>query len=222
MSTRWPRALLPLLLTTLPAGTTLAQPPAPGAGARPVLFYLHGRFVEEFGEDGISPEHGPYEYRRILARLRAGGTRVESERRPRDTDVSDYADRVVERIRELIEEGHRASDITVIGASKGSVIATLVSTRLDEADVRYVLMANCNAWLENTWHPRLHGRVLSIFEASDDLAGSCRALAARSKALTEFEEIELDTGLGHGFLYRPIDAWVEPALCWATRATTEL
>ena len=40
-----------------------------------------------------------------------------------------------------------ADHITVIGASKGAVIAMLVSTLVDNPRVRYVVMSNCNEWV---------------------------------------------------------------------------
>ena len=211
------RTILPAFLLAallLPAVASAA----PGAEARKTyLFYLHGRIVEDQGPQGLSPRFGRYDYPAILAAFRARGLEVVSEVRPRDTDPGTYADRVIGEIRDLIARGVPPSRITVVGASKGSVIAALVSTRLRNPGVRYVLLANCNAWLIRTHDPRLTGEVLSIYEASDDVGGSCRPLAARSPRLRRFGEIRLATGLGHGMVYRPIRAWIDPAAAWAKR-----
>ena len=88
-----------------------------------------------------------------------------------------------QQIRARIGGGVPPSRIIVGGASKGAVIAALVSTRLKEPKVRYVLLANCNDWLIRTHDPRLTGEVLSIYEASDEIGGSCAPLAARSPDL---------------------------------------
>jgi len=124
------------------------------------------------------------------------------------------------RYRELSRRsasGVSASHITVAGASKGSLIATLVSSKLQVPGVRYVLLAGCNDWLIRTWHPKLSGAVLSIYEASDDIGGSCAPLIKRSSAVTSFREIRLETGLGHGMLYRPLPQWIRPTIAWAKR-----
>jgi hypothetical protein len=199
-------------------GCVVAMPAfaaAEESGETRVIYYLHGKFVEEFGAQGVHPQHGPYLYDDIVQQLAVRGAEVISEVRQRDTDVSDYADRIVAQIRARIGEGTEPGSITVIGASKGAVIGSLVSTRLAERDVRYVLMAACNEWLENTFRPRFTGRLLSIHESTDDLVGSCRDIAARSTELAKFEEITLHTGLGHGFLYRPMPEWMTPALDWS-------
>jgi len=179
------------------------------------IYYLHGKIVEDLGPRGVSSRFGPYDYPGIVAALSAGGVEVISEVRPRDTDPSAYADTVVADIRRKIAAGVAPSRITVAGASKGSLIAALVSTRLRVGGVHYVLMAGCNDWLIQTFHPRLSGAILSIYEASDDIGGSCKPLVRQSPAVRRFKEIRLSTGLGHGIVYRPLPAWVRPTIAWA-------
>jgi hypothetical protein len=210
--------LLPVLLLLLALLSGCAASPAPVDPVEPRYFYyLHGRIVEDLGPRGVSPRHGAYDYPGIVAVLEREGLTVVSEVRPRDTDVSAYADRVVAQIREQLAAGVPASRITVAGASKGSVIAALVSTRLREAGVRYVLLANCNDWLIRTHDPRLTGEILSIYETSDDVGGTCAPVVERSPEVRRFEEVRLETGLGHGIVYRPLEQWVAPAVAWAKR-----
>jgi acetyl esterase/lipase len=206
-------ALLVLLLSAHAGAGDAAPPPRHDA----VVIYLHGRFVEDSGPDGVHPEHGPYRFHAIVRALSRKGVEVVADQRAPGSDVGAAAAHVVAVIQERLRRGVPAERIMVIGASKGAVIAALVSSRLDEPGVRYVLMAACNEWLEATHRPRLHGHVLSLFERSDPIGHSCRPIAAESPALSRFAEIELDTGLGHGFLYRPRRAWVEPALDWSRR-----
>jgi hypothetical protein len=203
-------ALLVCLLAALPvrADTT--------------IYYLHGKFVEENGPEGVHPHHGPYRYRDILTALARDGAVVESEMRARDTDVSRYADKIVAEIRARLAEGQSAKDIAVVGASKGGIIGALVSARLAEDDVTFVLMGACNGWLEETYEPRFRGRLLAVYDASDDIAGSCADSASRSKRLAEFREIRLDTGRGHGFLYTPGEEWIAPALDWIGRRNIDV
>ena len=210
--------LLAATLAALWTAACTAAPPsqAPDDGTR-YLFYLHGRIIEEQGPQGVSPRFGRYDYPGILAAFRARGFEVPSEVRPRNTDMGAYAARIAGEIEALIARGVEPSHITVVGASKGAGITALVSTRLARPGVRYVMLAGCNDGLIRTLDPRLSGELLSIHEASDEMVGSCRALAARSPQLQRFEEIRLNTGLGHGMVYRPLDAWVEPAAAWARR-----
>jgi hypothetical protein len=204
----------PILAAVLLLG---AAGPRPAPAAPHYLFYLHGRIVEDQGPRGISPVFGRYDYPGILAAFRRRGLRVVSEVRPSGTDPGAYADRVAGEVRALLERGIPASHVTIVGASKGAVIASLVSTRLKEPGVRYVLLANCNDWLIRTHDPRLTGEVLSIYERSDDIGGTCRPLAAHSPGLRRFSEVALHTGLGHGMVYRPLRAWLDPAAAWARR-----
>jgi hypothetical protein len=204
-------------LLALCACACSAAPREAAADPARYLFYLHGRIIEDQGPQGISPVHGRYDYPGILAAFRTRGFEVISEVRPANTEVGAYADRVVREVEGLIARGVDPSRITIVGASKGAVIASLVSTRLRRASVRYVLLANCNEWLIRTHDPHLSGEVLSIYEASDDVGSSCRPLAARSPALRRFAEVRLETGLGHGMVYRPLEAWVRPASDWARR-----
>ena len=200
------------LLGGCSTGSPTAAPPEPH-----YFYYLHGKIVEDLGPRGVSPVHGAYDYPGIIHALEAQGLEVISEVRPRDTDVSAYADAVVADIRRRLAAGISPSHVTVAGASKGGVIASLVSARLGVDGVRYILLANCNEWLIRTHDPRLTGEIFSIYEASDDIGGSCAPLIERSPRVRRFEEVKLETGLGHGIVYRPLDLWVRPAVAWAKR-----
>ena len=180
------------------------------------LYYLHGKIIEDLGPDGVSPRFGRYDYPGIIQAFEHARLIVKSEVRPKDTDPSAYADQLISEIRSKLATGVPPSNITIVGASKGSVIAMLASSRLRVDGVRYVFLANCNAWLEQTYAPRFTGDVLSIYEATDDVGQSCRAIAARSRSIGRFVEIKLETGLGHGMVYRPLAEWVDPTTAWAT------
>jgi hypothetical protein len=210
---RWLGLAAAFLIGPASAGATSDQrAPQPRT-----FYYLHGKVVEDFGPRGVNPRFGAYDLPGIVSKLSEGGVAVIAEQRPSGTNVSAYADHLVNGIRAKLNKGVAPAQITVAGASKGAVIAALVSSRLKVAGVRYVLMGNCNDWLIETFKPRLTGDVLSIYELSDEIGGSCAKLARFSPKLGIYEEVKLSTGLGHGFLYRPLDAWVRPALAWAKR-----
>jgi len=33
--------------------------------------------------------------------------------------------------------------------------------------------------------------------------------------VSNFKEIELNTGMGHGFFFKPLKEWIKPAVKWA-------
>jgi len=182
------------------------------------VFYLHGRIVEEQGIRPRHPQYGYYEYEQILQTLERRGFTVISEARPKGTEMSGYALRVVKQIQALVASGVPPSNVCVIGASKGGGIAMLASEALKNRNVRFVLLGSCNDSGEKSFHPNLSGEVLSVFEESDEIGRSCKNTFARSTGLSKTDEIQLHLGIAHGFLYRPIQEWVEPAVQWCQRA----
>jgi hypothetical protein len=192
-------------------------PPAESGPAATYVFYLHGQLIEDQGRRPTHPEFGLYEYDEILRRLAEDGRVVVSEARAKDTDPEVYSDKVAGQIEALLAGGVPGRQITVIGVSKGAVIAMLVSTKVRSPEVGYVILANCNDWVTEHFLIGLHGQVLSIYEATDSVGGTCRPIFAQSKQIGSHREIRLETGLRHGFLYRPLKEWIEPAIAWTRR-----
>jgi hypothetical protein len=60
----------------------------------------------------------------------------------------------------------------------------------------------------------LRGRLLSIYDASDRLAGSCRE-AFEKAAVAESAEVVLQTGQGHALFWSPKAVWVDEVVGWA-------
>jgi len=135
-----------------------------------------------------------------------------------DVTVDMAAAAVVEKVRELTNRGVAPERITVVGASHGAVIAMGVATLLGEPQLSFVLLGACNDWVFDTMRPRLHGRILFIYEFGDRWGGTCNPLVTEGADVpadsSAFEEIELHAGLAHGFLYRPLPEWVAAALDW--------
>ena len=65
----------------------------------------------------------------------------------------------------------------------------------------------------------VRGRILSIYEASDEAGRSCAQLFARSKGAGERKEIEIEIeiGGGHGAFFRPRKEWTDPVIAWVRR-----
>ena len=185
------------------------------------LFYLHGRIVEDRGVRPVSELHGVYEYEKIVETFRGEGFVVISEARAKGTEVKQYAAKVVAQIDALLKAGVPPRHITVVGASKGSMIAMHASSLLKGergGEVNFVLIAGCGAQTLNDSELKLNGRVLSIYDASDEGAGTCQKLFARSAGLKQRDEVKLNLKLGHGYIYRPLKEWVEPVVAWAKQA----
>jgi hypothetical protein len=196
-------------------GTVIAHVPEKPDPAARYVFYLHGRIIEEQGAKAVSPDFGPYDYTGITRALAAPGVVVVSEARAKNTDPGRYADSFVSQIGRLRAGGVPEDRITVVGASKGAGITLLVSEHLTAPQVGFVVLAGCND--DGAARPGLHGRVLSIHEESDELGGTCARRFADSRALTAHDEVRLSTRLRHGFLYRPLREWVDPAMAWIRR-----
>jgi hypothetical protein len=186
------------------------------------LFYLHGRIIEEQGIPAVSPDYGKYEYQEILEKLSSYGFVVISEQRAKNTDSIEYARRITEQVTALLKANVPATNITVVGASKGAAIAVYVSHLLENQEINFVIMGICHPdVLEGFKQNRifLYGKVLSIYDSADhELAGSCEDYFSFSEGnggLSRHNEIVLHIGTGHGILYKPLDEWINPVVQWA-------
>ena len=212
------RVLIALLLLVL-HGNADAQAWRGDDSEGPVIFYLHGQIIENEGPTPVHPRWGLYDYPAILEALRSRGARVESEERARSTNIYEYAGVVINQIERLIASGVAPERIVVVGFSKGGAIMIHVSSFLRRNEIRYVPLAACSDWLENNPHLQLTGRVFSIYENSDDLAGSCQHFNNKNNELVSFRELATDTGKEHGAFYLPRDEWVVPLLDWIDAAS---
>jgi len=206
------------LLLAGPAGAVV-----PDAAEPRHLIYLHGRIVQE--EQDPRPRHpqfGYYELEAILGAFRDRGFVVIGEIRPKSASVSASADKVAEQVRRLLESSVPADRVTVVGGSMGASIAFLASVRLQNPDLRFAVLGACLSenvrilLAEEGKAPS--GQLLSIREASDDTGGPCPSWNddPNSRLRLRAREIVLNTGLGHGFLYRPLPEWVDPVVEWAS------
>jgi hypothetical protein len=178
------------------------------------IFYLHGMIIEIQGIHAVSPQFGPYEYTAIVDSLKATGGEVHTEVRTEATDFFEFGKKISKEIDGLISKGVAPSDITVIGASKGGMIAMYISD-LNTNKVNYVLLGSSSDYTQNTFDWNLHGNILGIYEKSDTVAGnSYQYWIDKSTNAVKFEQLQINTGLGHGFLYTPNSAWLDPAREW--------
>lgn len=188
--------------------TSFASPPR-------YLFFLHNAYLEMFGPESAHKEYGKVEYAQVLDYFRKQGFVVMSEIRARGTDGEAYSVKIAGQIDSLLHAGAMAEDITVVGTSKGGYIAQLVCGKVHNPRVSYVFIGSCDGQIgiEGVIYT---GRVLSVFESSDGVGRSCKGIKTEEKnRLTEYREIELNTGLKHGFLFKALPEWMEPTARWA-------
>jgi hypothetical protein len=181
------------------------------------IFFLHNRFLEEHDLNELHPEFGRTEYLEIINEFKKSGFEVISEKRYGNVNVSEYAGGIVTQIDSLIKNGTEPEKITVVGTSKGGYIAQYVSSLANNPDLSYVFVASFRSSdIENFPEINYCGNILTIYEKSDPFGVS--ALVRKETSTCEikhFKEIELITGMGHGFLFKPLKGWIEPTLKWA-------
>jgi pimeloyl-ACP methyl ester carboxylesterase len=183
------------------------------------LIYLHGRIIEDKGPRPSHETWGIYEYREILEALAADGLVVVSEQRPPSTDVDLFADHVADQVRHLLRAAVPPERITVVGFSKGGGIAMRASAFLRNARINFVFLASCGDGDFSRSALKVWGRILSVYEASDEVGRSCSSLFAKAGSTGERDEIEIKIGQGHGSFYRPHQEWLTPVLRWSRQAT---
>jgi hypothetical protein len=181
------------------------------------LFYLHGLIVEVAGIRPKSEEHGYYEYQLILEELAKEGFVVISEAREKGTEVKDYAEKIVSQIKQLMASKVPPENITVVGASKGGVIAAYVSTMLQEKGIHYIFLAGLFEKCLVDSNLKLYGNVLSIHDSSDTQSITPELYFQRSAGLGTFKKIVLSLNLGHGLIYQPYREWIDPLLQWSEK-----
>ncbi len=210
------KLLLTILFTALYTFTAFSQEKTPNKNQR-YIFFLHNKFIEENDLNTAHPEYGKAEYNEILASFRKDNFIVFSEKRKKNTNAADYAEKIVKQIKSLLKKGISPNKITVIGTSKGGYIAQFVSTYLANPDVNFVFIG-CFRDVDIEEIPNINfcGNILTIYEKSDIYGVSAVKRKETSKLkVNHFKEIELNTNLKHGFLYKALDEWIVPCKKWA-------
>jgi hypothetical protein len=196
-----------------PSGSIHEDLPASIDPAARYLIYLHGRILEVQGRQATSPDFGRYEYDAILKALADKGLVVVSELRGPSTGPA-YAKKVAGQVRRLLAGGVPARHITVAGFSKGGFLALATAAEVGDPGVNFVIMAGCGPRVDESIKARsLKGRMLSLYDESDGMAGSCRRLFAASPGL-QTKEVRLTTGLRHGLFFRPRPEWLDLVADW--------
>ena len=215
------RLLLLALSLLVPIGARAVElydrfPDSIHAGERYVI-YSHGLIVEGSDQKPVSPKYGQYDFPAIKQSLfKDGGFNLIAYQRPKSADDS-YADTLKSWVHRLIDAGVAPSRITLVGFSRGAGLTALASSGLASAGINTALMAICkDGEVSHASGLNLGGNVLSIYETSDELGGSCGKLAARSH-LKSFKEVSISTGKKHGAFFQPLPEWIQPLKAWIAK-----
>ena len=186
------------------------------------IFFLHNRFLEEHRLEDEHPEYGRTEYLEIINEFKANGFKVISEQRNGNVNAREYATGIVDQINSLIKNGIEPNKITVVGTSKGGYIAQYVSTLANNPKLNFVFVASfMDSDIQNIPEINYCGNILTIYEKSDPFGVSAMERKESSTCeIKHFKEIELNTGMGHGFLFKPLKKWIEPTIKWANENYT--
>ncbi|MDP3352273.1 MAG: alpha/beta hydrolase, partial [Flavobacteriaceae bacterium] len=125
--------------------------------------------------------------------------------------------KIVAQIDSLLLNGLKPAQITVIGTSKGGYIAQYVSTFLNNPEVNFIFIGSFrDIDIKNLPDINFCGNILTIYEKTDVLGVSAiKRKETSSLKVSRFKEIELNTGLRHGFLFKPLREWIYPSIQWA-------
>jgi hypothetical protein len=192
--------------------TSYDMPTTIDPDARYFLF-MHNYYVEKNGP------LGDCKYNDILAAFVDRGFIVISEVRTGKIIPCTYAEKVVKKVKTLLNAGVRPENITVGGHSKGGVITLCAASVLDNEKINFIVMAGCEIAGVKKYHMypnfgRLKGRMLSIYAASDSIAGSCKGAFAQSSKGLSSTEIILESASGHRLFFSPLGIWIDPIVDW--------
>lgn len=170
------------------------------------IFFFHNRFLETHTLNEIHKEYGRTEYNEIITEFKKSGFKVLSEKRNGNTNTREYAIGIVKQIDSLIKQGTKPNNITIVGTSKGGYIAQYVSTLANNPDLNFVFIASFRrSDIENIPEINYCGNILTIYEKSDPFGVSAIERKNTSTCqIKNFKEIELNTGMKHGFLFKPL------------------
>ena len=177
------------------------------------LFYSHGFIVEGENETPVHPRWGTYDFPGIKQTLAPLEQNVIAFHRPAGTDPHKYSKQLAAQVSSLLDKGVAPENITLAGFSRGGALSILASHHLKNDRINVVILAGCAGLIKKHPEIKLYGRILSIYETSDQV-GSCQFLLDRREVSLNVREIAISTGKEHGAFYRPVKPWVEPLADW--------
>ena len=187
---------------------------------------MQGAWIERAGLNKPHHEYGRYEYGKIVKAFSEEGFTVISEVRTKSVDTEAYSREIAGQIDELLQKDVPPEHVTVTGHPKGGHMALLVATILNQPKVNFVIMAGGGRKATrfgvgfqrfvNRRAASLQGRLLSPYDKSDRISGSCREAFGRAdKRALESRETVFQIGRGHGLSFTPDSVWLGQVIEWS-------
>jgi hypothetical protein len=214
----WVKLFIALFPSSLFAADVYEQFPDKIKSSQKYVFYSHGLIVEGTNPTPVNARWGTYEFPRIKKALADADYNLIAYHRAKNTKPKAFAQKLASDVRLLIAHGVPASNISLIGFSRGGAITIETSHLLANENVNFIILAACGRYLHNRPSLTMHGHILSIYETSDEV-GSCQFLADRSQHIRRFNEIAISTAKEHGAFYTPLPQWVDPVKKWLKEAS---
>lgn len=196
--------LLAIALLSGCGGSIRTKAPVKADPKAHYVFYSHGSAVYRVGATGA--------YNRMMDSLAANGFTVISEQR-NSADLEDQAiNKITREVKQLLAAGVPGKNIGIAGFSRGSVISYLSAAKIDNPDIRVVLLAGCNDEMDDR---DIQGHILSLYDTEDSKGyASCADSLANNKHVT-FKEKSYDSGKGHKlFKFHAREDWHSTMIAW--------
>lgn len=182
------------------------------------IIFLHNRFLETNSLEDEHPKYGKVDYHGIVQQFEKAEFEVLSKiRKGENINATEYADSVIVLIDSLISLGIPEQNITIVGISKGGYIAQYVATEAKQEDLNYVFVGAFNLRdVQDIPQIQFSGNVLNIYEKSDPYSDpAITRVQTTKRRMGHFKDLEINTGLNHGFIFVPRKEWIEPTIEWA-------
>lgn len=179
------------------------------------VIYMHsGRFAKgrtTYTDGGF----GTFDHPKIVAALKDPDYHLIAYIRPYKEELDDASRQLGHEVQALLGEGVPPENITLIGFAEGSEIVFFASSILEKEKLNIVMLGGCIRQVVWNASIAVWGRVLSLYDADDDFAASCKVLLKRDGKIPSFKETVLNSGgKGHGLFFQPDDLWLVPLKKW--------
>ncbi|NMM41307.1 alpha/beta hydrolase [Pseudoalteromonas arctica] len=181
------------------------------------VFYSHGLIVEGTDPTPIHGRWGQYNFPAIKQELAGSSYHLIATHRPAKTHPFKYAQQLYKQVTKLLKNGVPASNISLVGFSRGGFITAITSSHLKNMDIDVVILAACTSGLATKVEIAIYGHLFSVYETSDSV-GSCDNVVARNiNTVSSYKEISISTGKEHGAFFTPRKEWIVPVKAWLKR-----
>ena len=184
--------------------------------AKKHIIFLHNKFLETHNVNESHPKYGKVQLNEIKQKFKNAGFSTLINKRNSATKSDSAINQVIHQI-DSIHKINSKDTITVIGTSKGGYLAQMVSSKLKNPKINFIFIG-CFQESDIKEYPNINfcGNILTIYEQTDPFGVSAIKRKQTSKLfIPNFKEVELNTGLNHGFLFQALDTWINPCIKWA-------